>query len=374
VWNELEAVGQVANRFDRAARQKTRQLILRANAFVVIPVSDCEPIRSSIVKAIICTEFGQPDLLETVEVPDPVARPGELLVAVKACSVNFPDLLMIQGMYQVKPHLPFIPGSEVGGVVTSVGDGVQGYAQGDRVVGSLVSGGGLAERVSLQADRTFVVPDAADLADATGFFYSYGTSYYALRDRANLQPGESLVVLGAAGAVGLTAVELGNLMGARVIAAASSETKLELCRAHGATETINYSTEDLKTRIRELTGGTGADVIFDPVGGSYSEPALRSMAWNGRFLVVGFAAGDIARIPLNLALLKGCSVVGVFWGRFVGHEPEKNERNRKELIAWWRSGQLNPHASNVYPFDQAVQAFLDMAERRAVGRIVVSVS
>jgi NADPH:quinone reductase len=308
------------------------------------------------------------------EVPDPVAGPGELLVDVMACLVSFPDLLMIQGRYQVTPGLPFIPGNEVSGVVTSVGDGVLGYAEGDRIFGPSISSGGLAQKARVQAAQSFVVPDEADFADATGILYSYGTSLHALRDRANLQAGESLVVLGAAGAVGLAAVELGNLMGAHVIAAASSEAKLELCRAHGAAETINYGHEDLKSRIRELTGGSGADVIFDAVGGPYSQPALRSIAWNGRFLVIGFAAGDIAQIPLNLVLLKGCSVVGVAWGSFGAREPAKNERNRQELLGWWQSGKLKPQAPNVYAFDQGVQAFADMAERRAAGRIVVSVS
>jgi NADPH2:quinone reductase len=325
------------------------------------------------VKAIVCRKFGGPELLEIDEVDDPVVGPGQILVDVEACSVNFPDLLMIQDLYQFKPGLPFIPGSEVGGVVTEVGEGVTDFSVGDRVIGSSIFSGGLAEKASVQADTAVIVPEGANLPDAAGILYAYGTSHHALRDRAKIRPGENLVVLGAAGAVGLAAVELGALLDARVIAAASSEEKLDLCRAHGAHETINYSTEDLKTRIRELTGGQGADVLYDPVGGAYAEPALRSMAWDGRYLVIGFAAGDIPRIPLNLALLKGCSIVGVFWGSFVGREPEKHKANREELIGWWREGRLQPHTSSIYPFEKAAQAFTDMAERRAMGKVVVAV-
>jgi NADPH2:quinone reductase len=308
------------------------------------------------------------------EVDEPVLEPGHLLVDVRACSVNFPDLLMIQNLYQYKPDLPFVPGSEVSGVVRAVGEGVERFAPGDRVLGSSIFVGGLAERATLRADTTVGLPDGVGFTDAAGLLYAYGTSHHALKDRAVLQPGESLLVLGAAGAVGLAAVELGRLMGARVIAAASSEEKLELCRAYGAEETVNYSTEDLKTRVRELTGGEGADVVYDPVGGAYSEPALRATAWNGRFLVVGFAAGDIARIPLNLALLRGCSIVGVFWGSFVYREAERHRANVAEMVQWWKEGKLRPHTSATYPLEHAADALRDLAGRRAMGKVVVTPS
>jgi NADPH2:quinone reductase len=323
------------------------------------------------MKAVVCNRFGGPDVLELAEVDEPVLAAGQVLVDVKACSINFPDLLMIQDLYQFKPGLPFVPGSEVSGVVREVGAGVDRFRRGDRVLGSSIFTGGLAERAVLRADTTVALPDATSFEGAAGLLYAYGTSHHALKDRAGLKEGESLLVLGAAGAVGLAAVELGKVMGARVIAAASTDEKLELCRSYGADETINYSTEDLKTRVRELTGGQGADVVYDPVGGAYSEAALRSTAWEGRFLVIGFAAGDIPRIPLNLALLRGCSIVGVFWGSFVGREPERHRANVAEMVGWWNEGRLRPHTSATHPMDRAADAFRDLAERRAMGKVVV---
>ncbi len=324
------------------------------------------------MKAVLCKRFGGPEVLELGEVDEPVAGKGQVLVEVKACSVNFPDLLMIQDLYQYKPELPFVPGSEVAGVVVEVGDGVDRFSPGDRVLGSSLFVGGLAERAALTADTTVAIPDDVGYEDAAGLLYAYGTSHHALKDRAELKPGESLLVLGAAGAVGLAAVEIGKVMGARVIAAASTDEKLELCRRYGADETINYSTEDLKTRVRELTGGEGADVVYDPVGGAYSEQALRSTAWNGRFLVIGFAAGEIPRVPLNLALLRGCSIVGVFWGSFVYREPDRHRANVAEMVEWWRQGRLRPHTSATYPLDRASDALRDLAERRAMGKVVVA--
>ena len=323
------------------------------------------------MRAVVCREIGGPDLLAIEDVAEPVAGPGQVLVEVRACSVNFPDLLMIQNLYQFKPELPFIPGSEVAGVVHAVGDGVDRFSPGDRVLGSSLFVGGLAELAALSADTTVAVPDDVSFENAAGLLYAYGTSQYALKDRARLRPGETLLVLGAAGGVGLAAVEIGVLMGARVIAAASTDEKLELCRAHGAAETINYSREDLKARVRELTGGAGADVVYDPVGGPYSEPALRSTAWEGRFLVIGFAAGDIPRMPLNLALLRGCSIVGVFWGSFVGREPQRHRANVSELVEWWRRQSLRPHTSASYPLERSASAFADLAERRVMGKVVV---
>ena len=305
------------------------------------------------------------------EVKDPTAGPGQVVVDVEACAINFPDFLMIQGQYQFKPDMPFSPGAEVGGVVSAVGEGVEGLSVGDRVIAS-VGWGGLAEKVAASAAATIPVPPSVDLAAASGLLYAYGTSLHALRDRARLQPGECLVVLGAAGGVGLAAVELGVMMGAHVIAAASTDEKLELCREYGAGGTINYTTEDLKSRMRELTGGAGADVVYDPVGGPYAEPALRSTAWNGRFLVIGFAAGEIPKVPLNIPLLKGCSIVGVFWGDSMRREPEKNAKNIDDLITWWKDGKLRPHVSATYPLDKAGEAIRELADRRAKGKIIVT--
>jgi NADPH2:quinone reductase len=323
------------------------------------------------VRAVVCRSFGGPGALAVEDLPEPVAEPGQVLVDVKACAVSFPDLLMVQDLYQFKPTLPFVPGSEVAGVVRSVGEGVDRFSPGDRVLGSSLLVGGLAEVAALSADTTVALPDGVAFEDAAGLLYGYGTSQHALKDRARLQPGESLLVLGAAGAVGLAAVEIGALLGARVIAAASTPEKLELCRRHGAAETVDYSREDLKARVRELTGGAGADVVYDPVGGPYSEPALRATAWDGRFLVVGFAAGDIPRIPLNLPLLRGCSVVGVFWGSFVSREPSRHRANVAELVQWWHDGRLRPHTSAIFALDEAGEALEVMKQRKALGKVVV---
>jgi NADPH2:quinone reductase len=306
------------------------------------------------------------------DVDEPVAGNGQVVVDVHACAVNFPDVLIIQDMYQFKPPLPFSPGAEVAGVISAVGPGVTDLKVGDRVLAS-PGWGGLAEKVVVNADSAVPLPAEVDFLHASSFLYAYGTSQYALKDRGHLKPGETLVVLGAAGGVGLAAVELGAVMGANVIAAASTDDKLALCREYGAAMTINYSTEDLKTRIRELTGGKGADVVYDAVGGQYSEPALRSMAWEGRFLVIGFAAGEIPRIPLNLALLKSCDIVGVFWGAFVGRERARHRENVAELMQWWRDGKLRPHVSSIYPLEKASDAIRELADRRAKGKVVVKI-
>jgi NADPH2:quinone reductase len=306
------------------------------------------------------------------EVEDPKPATGQVVLDIEACAVNFPDVLMIQDMYQFKPPLPFSPGAEVAGTVSAVGEGVEGLNIGDRVIAS-PGWGGLAEKVAVDARSAIDVPDGIDLVHASSFLYAYGTSHYALKDRGQLKPGETLLVLGAAGGVGLAAVELGAAMGANVIAAASTDDKLALCREHGATMTINYATEDLKARIRDLTGGVGADVVYDPVGGAYSEPALRSTAWEGRFLVIGFADGDIPRIPLNLALLKGCSIVGVFWGAFVGRDRKRHRENVAELLAWWKEGKLHPHVSSTYPLERAGEAIRELADRKAKGKVVVTI-
>jgi NADPH2:quinone reductase len=320
----------------------------------------------------LCKAFGPPESLVLEEVEDPKPEANQVVVDVEACAVNFPDVLMIQDMYQFKPPLPFSPGAEVAGTVSSVGSDVTNVDVGDRVLAS-PGWGGLAEKVAVDARSAIKVPDSIDLVHASSFLYAYGTSHYALKDRGELKPGETLLVLGAAGGVGLAAVELGAAMGANVIAAASTDDKLELCREHGASMTINYATEDLKARVRELTGGAGADVVYDPVGGKYSEPALRSTAWEGRFLVIGFADGEIPKIPLNLALLKGCSIVGVFWGSFVGREPQRHRENVAELLQWWTEGKLHPHVSNTYPLERASEAIRELADRRAKGKVVVTI-
>jgi NADPH:quinone reductase len=323
------------------------------------------------MRAVLCKQFGPPESLVIEEVDDPTPAAGQVVVDVHACAVNFPDVLMIQNLYQFKPGLPFSPGAEVAGIVSAVGEGADGFAVGDRVFAS-TGWGGLAEKVAVSVGSVFSLPDGIDFAPASGFLYAYGTSYHALHDRGRLQPGETLLVLGAAGGVGLAAVELGALMGANVIAAASSEEKLAVCRTSGAAMTINYAEEDLKTRVRELTGGVGADVVYDPVGGPYSEPALRSTAWDGRFLVIGFANGDIPKLPLNLPLLKGCAVVGVFWGAFAGREPQRSRANLDQLVVWWNEGKLHPHVSSTYPLERAAEAIRELADRRATGKVVVT--
>ena len=323
------------------------------------------------MKAILCKQFGPPESLVLEEVDDLKPGPGQVVIDVHACAINFPDVLMIQDMYQFKPPLPFSPGAEAAGVVSAVGEGVDSVEVGDRVFAS-TGFGGLAEQVVTAATSCIPVPEGIDLVHASAFLYAYGTSQHALVDRGHLQPGETLVVLGAAGGVGLAAVELGAVMGATVIAAASTDEKLALCREYGAAMTINYTNEDLKTRMRELTGGAGADVIYDAVGGEYSEPALRSTAWNGRFLVIGFAAGDIPKIPLNLPLLKGCDIVGVFWGSFVSREPKRHRENVNELMRMWQEGKLRPHVSSIYPLARASEAIRELADRKAKGKIVVT--
>ncbi len=323
------------------------------------------------MRAVLCKQFGPVESLVVEEVPDPTPGPGQVVVDMAGCGVNFPDVLIVQDRYQFKPELPFSPGGEIAGTVSAVGEGVDDLQVGDSVLATL-GWGGMAEKVVVHATSAIPVPSGIDLVQAAGFLLAHGTSHHALVDRARLQPGETLLVLGAAGGVGLAAVEIGALLGAHVIAAASSDEKLALCRAKGASETINYSTEDLKARVKELTDGRGVDVCYDPVGGDLSEPALRSMAWDGRFLVVGFAAGDIPKVPLNLPLLKGCSVVGVFWGAFTGKEPDRNAANIAELVGWLAEGKLDPHVSATYPLDRAVEAINDLAERRATGKVVVT--
>ncbi len=322
------------------------------------------------MNALICSHFGLPETLEVGELPDPQPSSGQVLIEVEACGVNFPDVLLIQNKYQFKPELPFSPGGEVAGKIIGIGENVEKFKIGDPVL-ALCGWGGFAEKVAVDADQVFAMPPGLSAAVAATTLYTYGTSYHALKDRANLQPGETLLVLGAAGGVGLAAVELGKLMGATVIAAASSEEKLVLCREKGASEVINYETEELKTRIKELTGGKGVDVIYDPVGGKYTESALRGIAWKGRYLIVGFANGEIPQIPMNLPLLKGCSIMGVFWGQFSKLEPKTSFQNIRQLVQWIHEGKIKQHVSKRYTLDESPEALTALLERKMLGKGVV---
>ncbi len=323
------------------------------------------------MRAVVCNEFGPPENLVVEEVDDPVPAPDQLLIEVRSAAVVFPDTLMLEDKYQFKTGLPYIPGGEGAGVVVGVGDDVTGWSIGDRVVGGLNTTGAYAERMVLPAATARKLPDGVEFDVITGLNYAYGTTLYGLRYRADLQPGETLLVTGAGGAVGLSAVEIGKLMGARVIATASSEEKLALCRERGADETINYSTEDLKNRAKELTDGNGVDVVYDCVGGDKAEQALRAIAWEGRFLVIGFTAG-IPSIPLNLTLLKSCQIVGVFYGAMTAREPEKNRAISDQLMSWVASGELQPHVSGRYPLERAGEALRALIDRNAVGKLVIT--
>jgi NADPH2:quinone reductase len=323
------------------------------------------------MKAVLCKQYGPPSSLVVEEVPELVPGAGQVLIDVHAAGVNFPDSLIIQGKYQFKPELPFSPGAEVAGIVKALGPGVAGVQVGERVIAS-TTWGGYAQQVLAQAERVFRMPEGMEFETAAGFLIAYGTSHHALKDRGELKAGETVLVLGASGGVGLAAVEIAKAMGARVIAAASSDEKLAVCREHGADATINYTTQDLRERIKALTDGRGVDVVYDPVGGALSEPALRSMAWRGRFLVVGFAAGPIPNIPLNLTLLKGCSIVGVFWGAFVRNEPKRNEEEMRELVTWVRAGKLRPRISGVYPLERCAEALQRVMDRQVTGKFVLT--
>jgi NADPH2:quinone reductase len=322
------------------------------------------------VKAVVCKAFGPPENLVVEELPDPTPRRGEVLVDVKAAAVTFPDTLMLENKYQYKPTPPFVPGGEVAGLVAALGEGVDSLRVGDRIVGGLGTTGGFAELAVVPAAGARLLPDGVDFGESTGLNYAYGTSLYGLKYRGHMRPGESLLVLGAGGAVGLSAVELGKLMGARVIAAASSESKLDLCRERGADETINYATESLKDRAKELTDGQGCDVVYDCVGGPYAEAALRSTAWGGRFLVIGFTAG-IPSVPLNLALLKGCDIVGVFYGSMTARDPALRDTVAAELMELVSSGKLRPYVSGRYSLEDAGVALRSLIDRQALGKLVI---
>ncbi|MDO3720462.1 NADPH:quinone oxidoreductase family protein [Marinobacter sp. chi1] len=325
------------------------------------------------MKAILCKEHGPAEQLVIEDIASPEVKGRGVKVRVKAAGLNFPDTLIIEDKYQLKPSLPFSPGGELAGEVIEVGDKVTRYKPGDRVAG-LTGYGAFAEEVIVPEQNLLPVPDSMSDEKAAAFMMVYGTSYYALKQRANIQPGESLLVLGASGGVGLAAVELGKAMGAKVIAAASTDEKLAVAKEAGADELINYTEEPLKDAVKKLTRSKGVDVVYDPVGGDFTEQALRAMGWNGRHLVIGFAAGDIPKVPANLTLLKGCSLVGVFWGSFTQREPEASARNMMDLMQLFAEGKIDPRISEVFEFEDYARALNTLTERRATGKIVLRVA
>ncbi len=322
------------------------------------------------MKAIVCKEWGLPETLVIEDFPSQNPGPGEVKIRIRAAGVNFPDYLIIQKKYQIQPPLPFTPGSEVAGEVMAVGEGVTHVKPGDRV-SAFCNLGGFAEEVIVLAPVAQVLPASVSFEVAAAFSLTYGTSMHAIKERAVIQPGETMLVLGAAGGVGIAAIEIGKALGARVIAAASSDERMEACKAHGADEVINYEAEDLRAAIKRVNNDKPVDVVYDAVGGKFAEPAVRSLAWKGRYLIVGFASGDIPSIPLNLLLLKGSSLVGVFWGDFAKREPEKNAANILELANWLKEGKLNPLVSHTYKLEDTAQALIDLSNRKVTGKAVI---
>jgi NADPH:quinone reductase len=322
------------------------------------------------MKAILCTRFGGPDELELADIPDPVAKAGEAVVQIKAAALNFFDTLIIAGKYQHKPPFPFSPASEFAGVVESVGPGVTDVKPGDRVMGS-TGWGAARERLAVPVKGLVKLPDQLDFDRAAGLTVIYSTTLYGLRERGQLKPGETLVVLGASGGTGLAAIEIGKIMGARVIACASSEEKLKFARAHGADETVNYAAEDMREALKRLGGARGVDVVYDPVGGAYAEPALRSLGWEGRYLVIGFAAGEIPKFALNLVLLKSCDVRGVLWGAWALRDPQGQHRLMTEIVRWCAEGKLSAHVHAAFPLAETAQALKAIAERKVMGKVIL---
>lgn len=330
------------------------------------------------MKALLSNEPGGPETLELADLPDPAPGPGQLLVRVKACAINYPDVLIIEDRYQMKPPRPFAPGGEIAGLVEAVGEGVTGWSPGDRLI-AMIGHGGLSQKVLVDAARALPLPDGRGFEEGSALILTYATTIHALRDRGHLEAGETLLVLGAAGGVGLAAVELGKAHGARVVAAVSSEEKAEAAREAGADHVIVYprgpfdkaGSKALAAQFKEAVGPGGADVIFDPVGGDYAEPALRAIGWEGRYLVVGFPAG-IPKLPLNLTLLKSCDVCGVFWGAFAARDPEANAAHLRTLFRLWDQGRIAPRVSRTWPLDQGGDAIAHMAARQAVGKLVVT--
>lgn len=325
------------------------------------------------MKAALCHAFGDPRNPETIiidDIADPEPGPDEVVLRVKATALNFFDTLTVQDKYQFKPDLPFSPGAEVAGVIERLGSGVVGFAEGEAVL-AYVQWNGAREKTRAKADNLIRIPEGVGDETAACVTVTYGTAIHGLRDRAQLQPDETLFVSGASGGAGLAAVQLGKLMGARVIAGASSPEKLAICKAQGADDLVNYTEEDLKVRLKDLTNGRGVDVIYDCIGGDYAEPALRAMAWQGRFLVVGFAAGDIPKIPTNLLLLKGCSLIGVFWGVFASREPERHRSGMEQILEWCRTGALKPYIETIFPLEDTGKALALIANRQAKGKIII---
>jgi NADPH2:quinone reductase len=322
------------------------------------------------MKAVLCKAFGSADSLVLEEVASPVAKSNEILLNIHAAGVNFPDTLIIQGNYQFKPPFPFSPGGEAAGIVAAAGEKVSAFKPGDRVM-ALTGWGSFAEQVAVPAYNVLPIPSNMDFTTAAAFSMTYGTAMHALRQRADLQPGETLLVLGASGGVGLAAVEIGKALGARVIAAASSADKLAVAANAGADELIHYNDANLKDELKRLTAGNGVDVIFDPVGGDLFDQAVRAIAWNGRLLVIGFASGRIPDLPVNLALLKGAAIIGVFWGAFAQRQPKDNAANFAQLFEWFEQGRIKPLVSKSYPLERAGEAIDSLATRRAVGKVVV---
>jgi NADPH2:quinone reductase len=322
------------------------------------------------MRAVVCSSLEGPKSLRVADMPEPVCGRGEVAIDVRAAGLNFPDVLLSYGKYQFKPNPPFVPGGEAAGLVAEVGEGVTRVKKGDRVATTMLHGA-FASRIVVPEPSVVPVPEKVSFETAAATLLTYLTTIHALEDRAHLRPGETLLVLGASGGVGIAAVQLGRLLGATVIAAASTDEKIAFCKEQGASEGIVYSREDLKERAKALTGGKGVDVIYDAVGGSYSEAALRAIAWEGRHLVVGFASGEIPKIPLNLTLLKGCQIVGVFWGQFAMREPERNRAHGEKIFGWVAEGKLRPHVDAVFPFDRATEALERMERREVKGKLVL---
>jgi NADPH2:quinone reductase len=322
------------------------------------------------MKALICSQYGPPENLSVQDLPDPQPAAGEVLVRVRAAGVNFPDALIVQNLYQFKPTPPFSPGGEAAGEVLAVGAGVSRFKAGDKVI-ALTIWGGFAEQIVAKQEQLIPMPPGLSFEVAGSLLVTYGTCIHALRDRAGLQPGQTVLVLGAAGGIGIATIELAKALGARVIAAASSAEKLATCRAKGADEVINYREQNLREEIKRITAGKGVDVVLDPVGGDYAEQALRSMAWRGRYLVVGFTDGQIPRLPLNLVLLKGCAIVGVFWGDFIAREPQAAQTDLQDLVAMLGQGLIKPLISGRYSLQDAPKAILELSQRRAQGKLIV---
>ena len=330
------------------------------------------------MKALLSKETGGPDSLVIENVDEPVAGKGQVVVKIAACAINYPDALIIRDKYQFKPERPFSPGGEISGTIESVGEGVTGWSVGDRVLAG-VGNGGLREKMAVESARLFKVPDGIELVDASALLMTYGTTIHGLKDRGDIAEGDTVLVLGAAGGVGLSAVELAKAYGARVVAAVSTEEKAEVARKAGADETVIYprapfdkdTSKELAKAFKDAVGPDGADIVYDIVGGDYSEPALRSIAWEGRFLVIGFPAG-IAKMPLNLTLLKSCDIRGVFWGAFTAREPERNQANIEELFDLWKAGKISPLISEAYPLDRAHEAIAKLENRGAIGKLVVT--